>query len=99
MRAVLTLVALAACVVAGFAGAASPSAGTCDVTARGAVGDGKTEDTIVLQAALDDSACDTVLLPSPGTFLSRALNLSSASGKTLYIAPGATLLVWPDVAT
>ena len=91
--------AILLCCAVSAASAASAHAAVCDVVARGAVGDGTTEDTGVLQAALSDAACGTVLLPPPGVFLSRALDLSRASNKTLRIAPGATLLVWPTPAT
>lgn len=53
----------------------------------------------MLQEALDDGSCATVLLPAPGRYLSRALNLSLASGKTLLISPGAALVVWPEIAS
>ena len=71
----------------------------CDVTQRGAVGDNRTEDTAALQAVLDDVTCSPVILPAPGAFLSRALNLSAMSGRSLLIADGAQLVVWRDPKT
>ena len=55
-----------------------PGAGGVDVRAFGAVGDGVTDDTAAIQAAID--AVDCIQIPS-GTYLCDAINLSS--GKTV----------------
>ena len=75
------------------------SSSPCDVTKYGAVGDNKTEDTRALQLVLDNTSCSPVVLPAPGAFLSRALNLSLMSGRTLLIEAGAELVVWRDPKT
>jgi beta-galactosidase len=73
----------------------------CDVTAApwSARGDNFTDDSFALQAALSHAACSTVLLPAPGQFLSRALDLINASNKALIIAPGALLVAWRNRKT
>ena len=64
-----------------------------------AAGDNATDDTLALQRALSSPACGTVLLPAPGLFLSRSLDLVNASNKHLVIAPGAALVTWRQRAT
>lgn len=71
------------------------SALSCDVTGRGAVGDGQIDDTAVLQQTLDDPACDEVLLPSGKSFASSVLRVAR-SNVALTIEGGATLLGLPD---
>lgn len=66
----------------------------CDPTTFGAVGDNVTDDTRALQAALASPACSSVVLRAPGLFLSRALDLSNASARSLLIEPGAAIVVW-----
>ena len=72
---------------------------TCDVTAFGAKGDNATEDTAALQAALDACTPGETVLPAPGKYLSRSLNFTGKSNIVLRIEAGATLVLWPDVAT
>ena len=57
----------------------------------GAVGDGKTLDTVAIQRAID--AGGIAYLP-PGTYLSGTIYLKSGGG--LELSPGATLLASPD---
>lgn len=64
-----------------------------------AAGNNASDDTAALQAALSSPACATVLLPSPGLFLSRALDLVNASNKQLLIQPGAALVTWRERST
>jgi beta-galactosidase len=73
----------------------------CDVSAPpfSARGDNITDDTVPLQSALSHPLCATVLLPAPGLFLTRALDLVNASNKALVIAPGALLVAWRTRAT
>lgn len=78
---------------------AARAPGPCLVTSRGAVGDNKTDDTVALQAVLDDVSCSSVIFPAPLAFLSRALNLSAMSNRTLLIETGAELVVWRDPKT
>lgn len=79
-------------------GAATAGTATHDVLKHGAKGDGKTKDTVAIQAAID--ACHrqgggTVLLPA-GTFLSGSVHLKS--GVNLHLDHGATLLASKDQA-
>lgn len=92
---VLALVALVALAAAHVCAGAV----ICNVLARGAKGDNVTDDRAALQGALDDRTCDEVLLPAPFAFVSRALNLSLMSFRTLRIEPGAVLVAWRDPAT
>jgi len=64
-----------------------------------AVGDNATEDTAAIQRALDAAACEIVVIPAPGWFVSRALNLTAMSNRQLLVEPGAVLVVWRDPAT
>jgi polygalacturonase len=69
--------------------------GTFDVTTYGAVGDAKTDDTKMLQAALTAATSaggGTVTVPK-GTFLSGPLTLGS--GTNLQLASGAVLMMLP----
>jgi polygalacturonase len=72
---------------------------TCDVTEFGAKGDNVTEDTAALQAALDACTPGETILPAPGKYLSRSLNFTGKSNIAVRIEAGATLVLWPDVAT
>ena len=76
--------------------ASSSSGGVCDVTAPpySAPCDNVTDAAPHLQRALDDPACATVLIAAPLPCVSRALNLSAMSHRTLLIAPGSELAVW-----
>lgn len=47
----------------------------CMVTAYGAMGDNRTEDTVAIQSALDSPSCPTVLFPAPGKYLARPLHI------------------------
>jgi polygalacturonase len=70
---------------------------SCDVTAYGARGDGKTLDTAAIQQAVDACATrggGTVLLPA-GTFVSGTIVL--ADNITLHVSAGATLLASPRI--
>lgn len=71
------------------------SALSCDVTGRGAVGDGESDDTAALQHTFDDPLCDEVLLPSGKSFASSVLRVAR-SNVALTIEGGATLLGLPD---
>lgn len=66
-----------------------------DITRFGAVGDGKTNNTVFIQRAIDSCAVTggKVYFPS-GTFLSATLYLRS--NVTLYLSGGAVLLGHPD---
>jgi polygalacturonase len=75
-----------------------PVRGIFDVTAYGAVGDGRTKDTVAIQKAVDAAAeagGGTAWLP-PGKYLSGTVRLKS--GVTLHLAKGATLLGSTDLA-
>jgi hypothetical protein len=62
------------------------SAGVCSVLAYGAVCDNRTDDAPAIQRALDDvDRCARVLVPSGRTCVSRALNISSMSSRTLDV--------------
>eukprot|EP00041_Stephanoeca_diplocostata_P006315 m.80486 g.80486 ORF g.80486 m.80486 type:complete len:447 (+) comp16293_c0_seq1:97-1437(+) len=74
---------------------------TCNVLDYGAKGDNRTEDTAsiqkAIQACLSTSNGNTVVLPSPGVYLSRPISIPSFT--TFIVEPGATLMAWPDIAT
>jgi hypothetical protein len=62
------------------------SADVCSVLAYGAVCDNRTDDAPAIQRALDDvDRCARVLVPSGRTCVSRALNISSMSSRTLDV--------------
>lgn len=63
--------------------------GVASVKAYGAVGDGVTNDTTAIQAALDDTAVSVVYFP-PGTYLTGTINITSRTGLKLE-GSGATL--------
>lgn len=68
-----------------------------NVTNYGAVGDGKTLNTVAIQKAIDDCASNgggTVYIPS-GTFVSGTIQLKS--NVTLYLENGAVLLGSPNL--
>lgn len=70
-------------------GAAVIPEGISTVKSYGAVGDGVTNDTVAIQAALDDTAVNHLFFP-PGTYLAGNLNITSRSGLTIE-GNGATL--------
>jgi polygalacturonase len=71
---------------------------SCLVTDFGAVGDGRTDDTAALTRALASCAVPgDVVLPSPGVFLSRPLNVTRA-GTRLVVERGARLVAMPASA-
>jgi hypothetical protein len=67
----------------------------CDVSAPPfrAACNNVTEDTAALQAALDEPACETVVVPRHCVALTRGLNLTRMSGRALRIE--GVLQVWP----
>ena len=69
------------------------------MTTFGARGDNVTEDTAALQAALSACSPGTTVLPAPGRYLSRSLNLTGMADIEVVIEAGATLVAWPDVDT
>lgn len=64
-----------------------------------AKGDNVTDDTSALQLALSSPSCSKILLPSPGLFLSKSLDLVNSSNKQLVIEPGASLVTWRERST
>lgn len=79
--------------------AAASSGLQCNASSFGALGDNVTDDTAAIQNALASAACTSVVLPAPGLFLSRALDLSQANASAIIIEPGAALVLWRDRAT
>ena len=71
----------------------------CSVASYGAVCDNQTDDSAALQRVLDDPTCAVVQVASPRHCVSKALNISLMSGRTLQIDRGAALVVWRDVLT
>ena len=69
----------------------------CDVMMHGAKCDDKTDDSSAIQSALDDARCTTVRVPAPHKCVSRSLNISRMSGRTLRIESGAQLVLWRDI--
>ncbi len=94
-----TVAVLLAAGAAAAANIPAPSPGDCSIVAYGAHCDGKTDDSAYIQKALDDANCVIVTVPSPLECVSRALNLSLMSGRSLVIEPGAALVLWPDPQT
>lgn len=78
---------------------ASASALTCVVTDApfNALCDNATDDAPAIQAALDDSSCNTVVIPASRRCVSRALNISQMSSRALSIQ--GDLVVWRDPRT
>lgn len=70
--------------------------GIASVKAYGAVGDGITNDTTAIQAALDDTAVNELYFP-PGTYLCGTVQLQSRAGLRLT-GSGATLQ-WTGIGT
>ncbi|MGD0016702.1 MAG: glycoside hydrolase family 28 protein [Verrucomicrobiia bacterium] len=96
------MLALALCL--GLTACVSTSPSTCarakvfDVRKYGAIGDGKTLDTVAIQAALDKCgvAGGGVVRFSAGTYLSQPITLRNKT--TLLLEKGATLLATPTQA-
>ena len=85
----------ASCAPASLPPRAASAASTCVVTSPpyGARCDNVTDDHVAIQRALDDAAsCGTVLIPAGAACLSRSLNLTAMSGRTLLIA--GELVAW-----
>jgi polygalacturonase len=77
------------------------AANVCNVTAYGAKGDGKTNDTAPVQAAITACAATgdaTVLFPAPFTFLVYPLFVPLTSNFVFQVDQGATVLFAPDTA-
>lgn len=71
-----------------------------NVKDTGAVGNGQTDDTAALQAAITQVASNGTVFVPPGTYLVNALTyLKLKSYMTLKLAPGATLKALPNNAT
>jgi hypothetical protein len=51
----------------------------CNVSSYGAIGDGTTLNTHIIQQLLNNSACNEVLIPSSGVFLTGPLNVTRSS--------------------
>jgi polygalacturonase len=62
----------------------------CDVRAAGAVGDGKTKDTLAIQKAIDACGDGGTVAFKPGTYLTGPIEVKS--GITLDVQTGATIL-------
>ena len=62
-----------------------------------AVCDNRTDDRPAIQRALDDAACADVVVPAGRACVSRALNLSSMSGRALLV--DGELVVWREPAS
>lgn len=71
----------------------------CSVTQPpfGALCNNRSDDAPAIQRALDDASCTTVLISAALPCVSRALNLSSMSGRTLLLA--SELAIWRDPQT
>src|SRR5688572_4362265 len=85
-----------AAVPGGAVGGGSLGGASLDVRAFGAVGDGRTKDTVALQHAIDTihrRGGGVVHVPA-GTWVSGTLRLRN--GLTIDLAPGAVLLASPD---
>ena len=77
----------------GEAQGAGESGRTLSITAFGAVGDGRTDSTAAIKAALREArkGATTVVVPAPGIFLSGPLLINGTQRLTLVIEEGATL--------
>jgi hypothetical protein len=74
------------------------SSGTiCDITVHGAKCDDVSDDSEAIQRLLDNTSCTVVRVPAPRKCVSRALNISRMSHRTLRIESGAELVLWRDV--
>ena len=81
--------------VASDVAAAASSAGRCSVLAYGAACDNATDDAPAIQHALDDAAaCAAVVVPAGRSCVSRALNVSRMSGRSLLVE--GDLVIWRD---
>lgn len=77
---------------------AARSRSLCSITDFGAIGDNVTDCTSAIQTAISSSACSTVVVPTPGWYLSKSISLVQASNKTMLIQPGAALVLWRNIS-
>jgi polygalacturonase len=71
----------------------------CDIMDHGAKCDNQTDDSAAIQQVLDNTRCTVVRVPAPYNCVSRALNISHMSWRTLRIESGAQLILWRDVSS
>lgn len=64
----------------------------CDVNEKGAVGDGVSDNTVLLQSLIDDEGCTELYFPSGNTYVSGSLFLRS----NLVVTIDGTLFASPD---
>jgi hypothetical protein len=53
----------------------------------------------IVQKAISDPTCALVVLPAPGAYLSRPLDVGSCSNRVLVLQQGAQLVLWRDPDT
>ena len=70
----------------------------CDITKApyAAICDNATDDGAAIQRALNDRSCSTVNVPKGVSCVSRALNISAMSGRTLLISGELVLWRYPE---